>query len=93
MLPSSQSIESIDLYSTLIENINIQFKVKQMFYSNATCAHIKQRFRDLTGCKADRSKEDCKVQTMSVFMWGITAHPEAGKYFSFDELSQCVMSS
>ena len=63
------------------------------FNSNATCAHIKQRFRDLTGCKADRSKEDCKVQTMSGFMWGIPAPPEAGKYFSFNELSQCVMSS
>ena len=57
------------------------------------CPYKTKRFRDLTGCKADRLKEDCKVQTMSLFMWGIPAPHEAGKYFSFNELSQCVMSS
>ena len=57
------------------------------------CPYKTKRFRDLTECKADPLKEDCKVQTMSVFMSGIPAPYEAGKYFSFNELSQCVMSS
>ena len=53
------------------------------------CPYKTKRFMDLTGCKADRLKEE----TMSVFMWGIPAPHEAGKYFFFNELSQCVMSS
>ena len=59
------------------------------------CTYKTKRFMDLTGCKADRSKEDCKVQTMSDFMWELESQPplEAGKYFFFNELSQCVMSS